>query len=44
MACIGDHKCIAKTREGKFDSKRLELAPIKTDKGWLEIYHGPQRK
>ena len=38
----GNHKCIAKTREGKFDSKRLGAgaAPIKTDKGWLEIYHG----
>tara|TARA_R110001583_G_scaffold41896_8_gene133241 strand:+ start:1244 stop:2293 length:1050 start_codon:yes stop_codon:yes gene_type:complete len=38
----GNHKCIAKTRIGKFDSKRLGAgaAPIKTDKGWLEIYHG----
>ena len=38
----GNHKCIAKTREGKFDSKRLGAgaAPIKTDHGWLEIYHG----
>ncbi|WP_445738160.1 glycoside hydrolase family 130 protein [Mariniflexile sp.] len=38
----GNHKCIAKTRKGKFDSKRLGAgaAPIKTEKGWLEIYHG----
>lgn len=38
----GNHKCVAKTREGKFDSKRLGAgaAPIKTEKGWLEIYHG----
>lgn len=38
----GNHKCIAKTRSGKFDSKRLGAgaAPIKTGKGWLEIYHG----
>lgn len=38
----GNHKCIAKTRVGKFDSKRLGAgaAPIKTNKGWLEIYHG----
>ena len=38
----GKHKCIAKTREGKFDSKRLGAgaAPIKTEKGWLVIYHG----
>ncbi len=38
----GNHKCIAKTRERKFDSRRLGAGatPIKTDKGWLEIYHG----
>ncbi|MGJ8550737.1 glycoside hydrolase family 130 protein [Winogradskyella wichelsiae] len=38
----GNHKCIAKTRKGYFDSKRLGAgaAPIKTDSGWLEIYHG----
>ncbi len=38
----GNHKCIAKTREGKFDSTRLGAgaAPIKTEEGWLEIYHG----
>ncbi len=38
----GNHKCIAKTRENKFDSKRLGAgaAPVKTEKGWLEIYHG----
>tara|TARA_R110000868_G_scaffold83058_6_gene234723 strand:- start:14866 stop:15915 length:1050 start_codon:yes stop_codon:yes gene_type:complete len=42
----GNHKCIAKTREGKFDSKRLGAgaAPIKTDKGWLEIYHGATKE
>lgn len=42
----GNHKCIAKTRQGKFDSKRLGAgaAPIKTDKGWLEIYHGATKK
>ncbi|WP_411029709.1 glycoside hydrolase family 130 protein [Spongiimicrobium sp. 3-5] len=38
----GNHKCIAKTRKDKFDSKRLGAgaAPIKTEKGWLQIYHG----
>ncbi len=42
----GNHKCIATTREGKFDSKRLGAgaAPIKTEKGWLEIYHGATEK
>lgn len=42
----GGHKCIARTRDGKFDSKRLGAgcAPIKTDKGWLAIYHGATEK
>jgi predicted GH43/DUF377 family glycosyl hydrolase len=38
----GDHRCIVKTRKGNWDSKRVGAgaAPIKTSKGWLEIYHG----
>ena len=38
----GNHKCIACTRAGKFDSARLGAgcAPVKTEKGWLVIYHG----
>jgi predicted GH43/DUF377 family glycosyl hydrolase len=38
----GNHKCIASTRNMKWDSARVGAgaAPIKTDKGWLEIYHG----
>jgi len=38
----GNHNCIVKTRKGLWDSKRVGAgaAPIKTDKGWLEIYHG----
>ncbi|MFQ6603031.1 glycoside hydrolase family 130 protein [Flavobacterium sp. C3NV] len=38
----GNHHCIIKTRKGFWDSKRVGAgaAPIKTDKGWLEIYHG----
>lgn len=38
----GNHKCIALTRENTWDSARLGAgaAPIRTDKGWLEIYHG----
>ncbi|MEB0262252.1 MULTISPECIES: glycoside hydrolase family 130 protein [unclassified Mucilaginibacter] len=38
----GNHKCIVKTREGMWDSGRVGAgaAPIKTEKGWLEIYHG----
>ncbi|HVS92389.1 MAG TPA: glycoside hydrolase family 130 protein [Mucilaginibacter sp.] len=38
----GNHQCIIKTRAGKWDSARVGAgaAPIKTEKGWLEIYHG----
>lgn len=38
----GNHHCIIKTRKGLWDSKRVGAgaAPIKTDQGWLEIYHG----
>jgi beta-1,2-mannobiose phosphorylase / 1,2-beta-oligomannan phosphorylase len=38
----GDHRCIIKTRKDNWDSKRVGAgaAPIKTAKGWLEIYHG----
>ncbi|MEO5563771.1 MAG: glycoside hydrolase family 130 protein [Chitinophagaceae bacterium] len=42
--CIhwGNHRCIIKTRKDLWDSARVGAgaAPIKTDKGWLEIYHG----
>jgi beta-1,2-mannobiose phosphorylase / 1,2-beta-oligomannan phosphorylase len=38
----GNHKCIIKSRPGLWDSARVGAgaAPIKTEKGWLEIYHG----
>lgn len=38
----GNHQCIIKTRENAWDSVRVGAgaAPIKTEKGWLEIYHG----
>ncbi len=38
----GNHHCILQTREGMWDSARVGAgaAPIKTAKGWLEIYHG----
>jgi predicted GH43/DUF377 family glycosyl hydrolase len=42
----GNHKCIIKTREDSWDSARVGAgaSPIKTDKGWLEIYHGANHK
>ena len=38
----GNHTCILKTRKNKWDSKRIGAgaSPIKTEKGWLSIYHG----
>ncbi|SMD05528.1 glycoside hydrolase family 130 protein [Pedobacter nyackensis] len=38
----GKHKCIITTRKDQWDSARVGAgaAPIKTEKGWLEIYHG----
>lgn len=42
----GNHKCIAVTREGMWDSARVGAgaAPIRTSKGWLEIYHGATKE
>jgi len=38
----GKHQCILKTRKNFWDSIRIGAggSPVKTDKGWLEIYHG----
>lgn len=38
----GRHKCVAVTRLGMWDSARIGAgaAPIRTEEGWLEIYHG----
>jgi len=41
----GKHKCIATVRAGMWDSARVGAgaAPIRTEKGWLEIYHGANK-
>lgn len=38
----GDHRCIVTTRPGSWDSGRVGAgaSPIRTDRGWLAIYHG----
>ncbi len=38
----GNHQCILKTRPMSWDSARIGAgaAPIRTENGWLEIYHG----
>lgn len=42
----GNHQCILKTRDGFWDNKRVGAgaSPIKTEQGWLEIYHGADDK
>jgi predicted GH43/DUF377 family glycosyl hydrolase len=41
----GRHACIAKTRPGMWDSERIGAgaSPVKTQRGWLEIYHGADK-
>ncbi|RLD10163.1 MAG: glycosidase [Chlamydiae bacterium] len=38
----GGHKCLIRPRENKWESQKIGAGgpPIKTDKGWLVIYHG----
>jgi beta-1,2-mannobiose phosphorylase / 1,2-beta-oligomannan phosphorylase len=38
----GNHRCVAHTRTGMWDSERIGAGaqPIRTSRGWLEIYHG----
>jgi len=42
----GNHVCIARTRPDMWDSGRIGAgcSPIKTEKGWLIIYHGATNK
>lgn len=41
----GNHKYLLGLREGMWDSGRMGggAVPIKTDKGWLELYHGASK-
>ncbi|MBN1674528.1 MAG: glycoside hydrolase family 130 protein [Kiritimatiellae bacterium] len=38
----GEHRCIARKRPGMWDCERIGAgaAPIRTEAGWLQIYHG----
>jgi len=42
----GNHRCIAMSRPGMWDSARVGAgaAPIRTEHGWLEIYHGANKE
>lgn len=41
----GNHRCIAHSRSGLWDSERVGAgaSPIRTSEGWLEIYHGADK-
>ncbi len=41
----GEYRCIMYTREGCWDSARIGAgaSPIRTEAGWLQIYHGADR-
>lgn len=42
----GNHRCVARTRKGMWDSARIGAgcSPIRTDEGWLAIYHGADER
>ena len=42
LLCWGDHRYLMGTREGWWDETRIGAGavPFRTDKGWLELYHG----
>lgn len=42
----GRHRCVAQSRKGSWDSARVGAgaSPIRTQEGWLEIYHGATEK
>ncbi|PCJ58630.1 MAG: glycosidase [Planctomycetota bacterium] len=41
LICWGNHKCMLRPRDTSYESMKIGggSAPIKTDKGWLTIYH-----
>jgi predicted GH43/DUF377 family glycosyl hydrolase len=42
----GNHRCLAHSRKGAWDSARVGAgaSPIRTGRGWLEIYHGATKE
>jgi beta-1,2-mannobiose phosphorylase / 1,2-beta-oligomannan phosphorylase len=42
LICWGNHRRLMSTRKGYWDEGRVggSAVPIKTERGWLEIYHG----
>jgi predicted GH43/DUF377 family glycosyl hydrolase len=45
IICWGNHKILMSSRNGYWDDGRIgcSAVPFRTDKGWLEIYHGASK-
>jgi predicted GH43/DUF377 family glycosyl hydrolase len=46
LICWGRHRYLMGTREGRWDETRIGAGavPFRTDKGWIELYHGADRQ
>ncbi len=46
LICWGNHRYLMGTRDGLWDETRIGAGavPFRTDKGWIEIYHGADRE
>jgi predicted GH43/DUF377 family glycosyl hydrolase len=42
----GEHRCLMGVREGLWDELKIGAGavPVKTKEGWLEVYHGADKK
>jgi predicted GH43/DUF377 family glycosyl hydrolase len=45
LCCWGNHRCLMGPCSGRWDEAKIGAGavPFKTDRGWLEIYHGVDR-
>lgn len=46
LICWGNHKFLMSCRENKWDNGRIgcSAVPFRTERGWLEIYHGATKE
>jgi len=46
MVSWGEHRCLMGVREGFWDELKIGAGavPVKTEKGWLEVYHGADKE
>ena len=45
LKCWGNHRCLMGPREGRWDEAKVgaSAVPFRTERGWVEIYHGADR-